>query len=195
MRVETGFPSTILPDSKILILGTLPPYGRNWYYEKDELMWEILETATNDKRGDTKETKEEFLKRNKIALWDVLYYGKRYEDESSDKILEKPNNKNLPEDEQNPKPNIIWDNLQNVEVIITNGSSKAFKWLKKYNSKHMGDFKANNEDYYIWNDKIVVYRFYATSYINNPRKPIDREGWKQKWIKTIKKHLDNSRTT
>lgn len=187
-----GFDSTILPDSKILIVGTLPPYDRHWYYEEDKLFWEILKAATNDYCEESRESKEHFLKRNKIALWDVLAYGERTNDKSSDSIFEKPDNKNLPENEQNPKPNKIWENLQNIEIIITNGKSNAFKWLKKYNKGYFKEL--NRDDCFIWNNKIMVYRFYSTSYINNPRKQINKEKEKKKWIETIRKHSSNKKT-
>ena len=180
-----GFPSTIFPDSKILIIGTLPPFGRNWYYEKDKLMREILESATNDKFGDTKESKEQFLKRNKIAFWDVFEFAERENSKFKDKKI-LFNGKE--------KYNPIWQNIQNVEVIITNGYSEknkrnAFYWFKKYN----GDcVKKDNQDYHVWKNKIKVYPFYSTSYINSYLNGKEKEMWKNLWIETIRNNLDKN---
>ena len=174
------FPATITESSKLLILGTLPPDDRSWYYEEDELMWKILETATGKNSGNTEESRKQFLERNKIALWDVLKYGERKKgNKSSDSFT-------------NRIPNDIWENLQNIEVIITNGYSKAFKWLKKGKKNDFKEIKS--EGYWIWNNKIKVYPLYSTSYIRNKGRgklrPEEQEEWKNKWIETIRKSLN-----
>ena len=159
------------------------------------MFWDILASATNnDKCGNTDEEKENFLLINKIALWDIFKSGYRNKNEkrgiSSDKAI------NF-DDARAPLPtqNEIWENLQNIEAIIINGKTDAFKWFTKYNnvvySSKLYD-KDIDTDYYIWNKKIKVYPLKQTKSIENYNDTIEKE----KWINLLKKLLygnDNSK--
>lgn len=176
-----GFEPIIDENSKILILGTLPPCNRTWYYEEDYCFWEILEFATNDDCGSTKESKKNFLIKNKIALWDIFESGYRINGSSKDNAID------------NPVANKIWKNKRNIKTIIINGYNddvkkiSAFKWFQDYNgSVNKKEFdKKIGTCFYLWNNEIKIYPLHSTSYVKRYNKVIDKEIW----IKLIKKYI------
>lgn len=64
-------------DSEILILGSMPSVKSreaNFYYmHPQNRFWMVLEKVFNENIGKDIELKKEFLKKHKIALWDVIY--------------------------------------------------------------------------------------------------------------------------
>lgn len=114
-------------NSKILILGSFPSVisrKESFYYaNKQNRFWSVLREIFEYKGelSDIKE-KEEFLLKNKIALWDVIY--------SCDIILSSDSS----------IKNIVCVNLDvifsvcDIKLIILNGS-KAGALYKKYLSK------------------------------------------------------------
>lgn len=63
-------------DSKVLILGSIPSVKSRelgfYYMHPQNRFWKVISMVFNEKLPETIETKKEFLKRNKIALWDVI---------------------------------------------------------------------------------------------------------------------------
>ncbi len=109
--------------SKVLILGTMPSIKsreENFYYAHPKnRFWFILSKVYEEKIGNTKEEKIEFLLRHKIALFDVL---KSCEiSSSSDSSI------------KNPVPNDFSFLLKNsnINVIFTTGK-KAYHLYQKY---------------------------------------------------------------
>ena len=70
------FPPLIDKDSKILILGSFPSiksFEKSFYYSHPtNQFWKILATLFNDETPGSIDEKKEFLKKNKIALWDMV---------------------------------------------------------------------------------------------------------------------------
>ena len=58
-----------------LILGTMPSSRSReadfYYGNKQNRLWKILEAVFDEKTGDSKEEKIEFLLKNRLAMWDV----------------------------------------------------------------------------------------------------------------------------
>lgn len=106
-------------DSKILILGTMPSVTSrelNFYYAHPQnRFWKILEALFNVDIID----KEEFLLKNKIALWDVI--ASCDIDGSSDSSI------------KNVVPNDISRVIKNsnIKAIFTTGKT-AYKLYNKY---------------------------------------------------------------
>ena len=76
MRVSHEFGPYINKDSKVLILGSIPSvksreYGF-YYMHKQNRFWKVMSDLFKDVFPITIEDKKIFLKRNKIALWDVI---------------------------------------------------------------------------------------------------------------------------
>ena len=75
-RITHPFNAYYNIDSEILILGTMPSVKSRehcfYYMHPQNKFWTILENVFDDIVGITIEDKKEFLKRNKIALWDVI---------------------------------------------------------------------------------------------------------------------------
>ncbi len=63
-------------DSEILILGTMPSVKSRevgfYYMHPKNRFWKILSIIYNEDIGESIEAKKYFLKKHKIALWDVL---------------------------------------------------------------------------------------------------------------------------
>ncbi len=63
-------------DSEILILGSIPSVKSRelgfYYAHPQNRFWKVLATIYQEKLPNTIDEKKEFLKRHKIALWDVL---------------------------------------------------------------------------------------------------------------------------
>ena len=185
-----GFNSTLDKDTKILILGTLPPCNRNWYYEEDYKMWQIIGRATNNTINLVKLSKiekEKLITQNKIAFWDIFKSAYRINGSAKDKDLRNMESNNLKQELQkkNAKP----------EIIIVNGFNKkenkisAFKLFKDYNnlSKESNIDAEINIRYFMW-DNIRVYPMRATSAIERLKNKSDID-WENAWIKLLKKHI------
>ena len=76
MRVNHEFGPYINKDSRVLILGSIPSlksreYGF-YYMHKQNRFWKVISDIFDDKFPDSLSDKKEFLRKNKIALWDVL---------------------------------------------------------------------------------------------------------------------------
>ena len=63
-------------DSRVLILGTIPsPKSREqgfYYGHPQNRFWKVLADVLGEEFPQTVEERKRFLKRNHIALWDVL---------------------------------------------------------------------------------------------------------------------------
>lgn len=188
-----GFDPELNINSKVLILGTLPPIERDWYYKYDWMFWRIIRKSVNTDYNLTQSSpidlKKQILLENKIALWDIINSADRVNGSRKDKDI------------KNRIPNDIKQELEkrksNISAIIINGYNKkdknsAFKWFKEFNNdvsdKPIIDKEISEESFYFeWNN-IKVYPLRATSAINQLKNstPIDYEDL---WIKTIKKYI------
>ena len=76
MRVNHEFGPYINKDSKVLILGSIPSSKSRelgfYYMHPQNRFWRIISDLLKEEVPNTIEAKKDFLKRNKIALWDVL---------------------------------------------------------------------------------------------------------------------------
>ena len=76
MVVEHTIEPVYFKDSKVLILGSIPSVKSRelgfYYAHPKNRFWKTLEVIFNEKIGDTKEEKIKFLKKHKIALFDVI---------------------------------------------------------------------------------------------------------------------------
>lgn len=76
MLVNHEFGPYINKNSKILILGSIPSVKSRelgfYYMHPRNRFWKIVSDLLNEEFPDTIEKKKDFLKRNRIALWDVL---------------------------------------------------------------------------------------------------------------------------
>ena len=76
MKVSHEFGPYINKDSKVLILGSIPSSKSRelgfYYMHPQNRFWRIISDLLKEEVPNTIEAKKDFLKRNKIALWDVL---------------------------------------------------------------------------------------------------------------------------
>jgi len=76
-KVYHTFDAYYNDDSEILILGSIPSVKSRelgfYYMHPQNKFWLVLSKVFNEEIGLSIEQKKEFLKRHKIALWDVLY--------------------------------------------------------------------------------------------------------------------------
>lgn len=112
------------PDSKMLILGTMPgtkSLELNQYYgHSQNNFWKFMFTIFNEDFAADYETKKALLLKNKIALWDVLQYCDRVG--SLDSAI------------KNEIANDFESFLKlhpNIKTILFNGQ-KAAAFFKKY---------------------------------------------------------------
>lgn len=72
---KTGFPPLVQPDSKVLILGSMPGEKslaeQQYYAHPRNFFWPFIAAVSNETLPKTYEEKKALLIRNKIALWDV----------------------------------------------------------------------------------------------------------------------------
>ncbi len=118
------FKPIINQNSKILILGTLPgtlSIEINEYYaDPQNQFWNIIYSVYNVPVNNDYNQKCEFLKKNRIALWDVLSYADR------EGALDIAIRNGVPNDFTQ-----LFANHPNIEYVIFNGS-KAEKIFKKH---------------------------------------------------------------
>ena len=76
MKVSHEFGPYINKDSKVLILGSIPSVKSRelgfYYMHPQNRFWKLMSDLLNEKFPSTLDKKKNFLKQNKIALWDVL---------------------------------------------------------------------------------------------------------------------------
>ncbi len=76
MKIKHELDPIFQKDSKILILGSIPSVKSRelgfYYMHPQNRFWHVLERVYKEPIPNTIEGKKEFLKRKKIALWDVL---------------------------------------------------------------------------------------------------------------------------
>ncbi|MBR3199295.1 MAG: DNA-deoxyinosine glycosylase [Bacilli bacterium] len=123
MKVSHEFDSVVYPDSKVLILGTIPSVKSResgfYYMHPQNRFWSIISFLFDEDIPASISDKKEFLKKHKIALWDVLnscdIVG------SSDSSI------------KNPIVNDIGEVIKKsqVDTIFVNGK-KAFYLYNKY---------------------------------------------------------------
>jgi hypothetical protein len=162
--------------SKLLILGTLPPYGSEWYYQGNSMMWEILSEALElpelAKSNTTTRKKTELLINNGIALWDIFSCAWRKEGRAGDEFIIR--NKEL-------QPNKIYDEIiskGHIEYIIINGLEQALMWFMEYNQeKEIKDLISSKK----------VISLHQTKWIQNYK--ADDPKHRLNWVNTIKKAL------
>ena len=129
MRVNHEFGPYINKDSRVLILGSIPSlksreYGF-YYMHKQNRFWKVISDIFGDKFPDSLDDKKEFLRKNKIALWDVL--------ESCD--IEGSSDSSI----KNPKVNDIKSLILDTDIkyIFVTGK-KALDLYNKYCFKSVG---------------------------------------------------------
>lgn len=75
-KVNHTFPAFYCDDSEILILGSMPSRKSRelgfYYMHPKNRFWEILSLVFDEEIKDDIVSKKEFLKNNRIALWDVI---------------------------------------------------------------------------------------------------------------------------
>ena len=76
MKVNHTFDAFFNFDSKILILGSMPSIKSRelafYYMHPQNRFWRVLEKVFDENIGDSISDKKDFLKKHKIALWDVI---------------------------------------------------------------------------------------------------------------------------
>ncbi len=74
--VNHNFPPFYQKDSKVLILGSIPSTKSRelgfYYMHPKNRFWKVISEVFEEENPKTIEDKKIFLKRNKIALWDVI---------------------------------------------------------------------------------------------------------------------------
>ena len=114
-------------NSKILILGSFPSVKTRefgfYYGNKQNRFWKVLEILYGEKIKEDKKSKTEFLLRQKIALWDVIYKCDIIG--SSDSSIKNV----IPTDLE-----IILENSK-IEKIFCNGN-KSFELYQKYQEEN-----------------------------------------------------------
>ena len=117
------FKPVIFKESRVLILGSFPSVKSRevdfYYGNKNNRFFKILEVIFDEKIGETKEAKIDFLKRHKIALFDVVKSCEIVGSSDSSLSVKEVND--------------IGKLIENtdVEKILINGK-KAFEIFQKY---------------------------------------------------------------
>ena len=90
--MKSGLPAVIYEDSKVLILGTLPSDEsirfQQYYANPTNQFWRILGEVYGQEIAPEYTARLDFLRSNKLALWDVLESADR--DGSTDKKIRNP---------------------------------------------------------------------------------------------------------
>ena len=117
------FKPVIFKESRVLILGSFPSVKSRevdfYYGNKNNRFFKILEVIFDEKIGESKEAKIDFLKRHKIALFDVVKSCEIVGSSDSSISVKEVND--------------IGKLIENtdVEKILLNGK-KAFEIFQKY---------------------------------------------------------------
>lgn len=127
--VEHPFDPVYTPDSKVLILGSLPSVAsrqQNFYYgHPQNRFWKLLAAIFEEDIPKTIEEKTAFLNRHQIALWDVI--AKCSIENSSDASI------------RNAVPNDLNRIFKaaKIQAVICNGQAAA-KLYKKHQEQKSG---------------------------------------------------------
>lgn len=123
MLVEHTIEPVYFKNSKVLILGSIPSVKSRevgfYYGHPKNRFWSTMSKIFNEDIGETKKEKIEFLKRHRIALFDVI---KSCEiNSSSDTSI------------KNPIPNDLLPIIKNskIDTIFTTGK-KSYELYNKY---------------------------------------------------------------
>ena len=117
------FKPVIFKESRVLILGSFPSVKSRevdfYYGNKNNRFFKILEVIVDEKIGESKEAKIDFLKRHKIALFDVVKSCEIVGSSDSSLSVKEVND--------------IGKLIENtdIEKILLNGK-KAFEIFQKY---------------------------------------------------------------
>lgn len=123
------FPAFYQKDSIILILGSFPSVKsreENFFYgHPQNRFWKMLAKIFEEDFPETREKKKEFLKKHKLAVWDVIHSCKIKG--SSDSSI------------QDVIPNDLTEILDYspIQKIICNGAT-SHKYYRKYQEKELG---------------------------------------------------------
>ena len=122
-----SFPPIVFNDSKILILGSVPGAKslemQEYYAHPQNKFWKILFEIFNENFTTIYSEKLAFLKKSKIAVWDVIDSCERVGSLDS-KIMNEESNDILK----------LLEEYPNIEAIFCNGG-KSFKNLQKMAGK------------------------------------------------------------
>ena len=117
------FKPVIFKESRVLILGSFPSVKSRevdfYYGNKNNRFFKILEVIFDEKIGESREAKIDFLRRHKIALFDVVKSCEIVGSSDSSLIVKEVND--------------IGKLIENtdIEKILLNGK-KAFEIFQKY---------------------------------------------------------------
>lgn len=119
----SSFPPIVSEDSKILILGSVPGIKslemQEYYAHPQNKFWKILFEIFNEEFSTDYSVKKDFLKRNHVALWDVIDSCERKSSLDSD----------IKNEEANKIVELLHD-FPNIKAIFCNGQ-KSYKNLQK----------------------------------------------------------------
>lgn len=128
MQRISSFPPIVFNDSKILILGSVPGVKslemQEYYAHPQNKFWKILFEIFDEKLITNYQEKLEFLKRHKIAVWDVIDSCER-EGSLDTKIKDEESNDILQ----------LLNDYPNIKAVFCNGG-KSFKTLQKIVGKN-----------------------------------------------------------
>lgn len=123
MNRISSFPPVISKDSNILILGSVPGIKslemQQYYAHPQNKFWRILFELFNEDYTTDYAEKIDLLKKNKIAVWDVIDSCERKG--SLDTKIKNENHHNILQ---------LLDDFPLIKVIFCNGQ-KSFKTLEK----------------------------------------------------------------
>lgn len=119
----SSFPPLVFNDSKILILGSVPGVKslemQEYYAHPQNKFWTILFQLLNENFTTKYSEKLEFLKKNKIAVWDVIDSCERVGSLDAN-IINEDRNDILK----------LLEEFPNIKAIFCNGQ-KSFKNLQR----------------------------------------------------------------
>ena len=123
MNRISSFPPVISKDSNILILGSVPGIKslemQEYYAHPQNKFWRILFELFNEDYTTDYAEKIDLLKKNKIAVWDVIDSCERKG--SLDTEIKNENHHNILQ---------LLDDFPSIKVIFCNGQ-KSFRTLEK----------------------------------------------------------------
>lgn len=123
-----SFPPIISKDSKILILGSIPGVQslekQEYYGHPQNQFWKILFTLREENFTNNYAEKLEFLKKNKIALWDTIESCERKGSKDTE----------IKNEVENSVSELIAS-FPNIQAIFCNGQ-KSYKNLLKIMDKN-----------------------------------------------------------
>ena len=152
-----GFPPVADDNSEILILGSMPGQEslnkQQYYGHARNQFWKILFELFEVPMEENYESKVALLHKNKIALWDVIYYCEREGSLDTNIRNEKINDLNT-----------FIKNHPKIKAVFFNGD-RAYKDFKKYIG--FGEFQG-----------IEFIKLLSTSPANSKPFAVKLENWK-----------------